>query len=125
MSDIEKETNVTVQVAGWVVGTSLLVGALIWAAWAIEGNDFLLAKYFAPKYEEVRRQTFEESKAYNDGMAQEVQNMQLQYIQADDTHKDAIASVVLHRVAGYDTSKLPLDTQTFIESLKKNRGLSK
>ena len=125
MSDIERETGATIQVVGWVVGVSVAVGAALWLTWMVQGDDFILTKYFAPKYEEVRRETFEQSKAYNDGMAEELQNMQLQYVQASPVQKDAIGSIILHRVAGYDVSKLPPDTEQFIESIKKDRGLSK
>jgi hypothetical protein len=50
--------------------------------WIAEGNNFFLYKFFAPKYAAVQRQTFEQTKSYNQGMIQEMQNMQFQYEQA-------------------------------------------
>ena len=50
----------------------------------------------------MRRETFEESKAYNAGMIQELQNMQFEYVKAAPEQKDALASIILHRVADYD-----------------------
>ena len=94
-------------------------------SWIFQGNDFFLLKVFAPKYEAVRRETFEQSKAYNQGMIQEIQAMQFQYIQADAEHKKALASIILHRVADYDMSKFPPDTARFIAELKRNQELSK
>lgn len=89
-------------------------------AWAVQGNDFFMAKVFMPKYEQVRRETFEQSKAYNQGMVQELQNMQFEYIKADDAHKAALASIILHRVADYDENKLPTDLYGFIRQLRRD-----
>lgn len=92
--------------------------AVLGLTWIAQGNDFFLTKVFAPKYEQVRRETFEQSKSYNDGMAQELQNMQFEYIKADKQAKAALKPIILHRSAGYDLSKLPADTRQFIENLR-------
>jgi hypothetical protein len=100
------------------IGLFVLVGVL-GACWAIEGNSFFLYQVFAPKEAQVERKVFEETKSYNDGVAEEVEGMELAYAQADADHKAAIASIVLHRVAAYDLSKLPQDEQVFISELKR------
>lgn len=98
-----------------------VIALMLGLAWAFQGNDFFLYKTFAPKYEQVRRDTFEQSKAYNQGMVQELQNMQFQYAQADEAHKVALADVILHRAADYDESRLPSDLRSFIADLKHER----
>jgi len=90
-------------------------------SWVFTGNDFFLYKYFAPKQEAVRRQVFEQSKAYNQGMIQELENMQYQYIQTDKDHQSALGSIILHRAADYDVDKLPPDLYSFIQTLKNNQ----
>ena len=90
----------------------------------VAGNDFFMFKYFAPKMEQVRRETFEQSKAYNQGMIQELQNMQFEYIQADSIHRAMLSSTILHRAADYDMEKLrtaSLDLYDFIQKLKNER----
>lgn len=99
-----------------------LLGVLA-LAWVFTGNDFFLYKVFAPKYEAARRDTFEQSKAYNQGMVQELQSMQFQYEQADESHRAALASLILHRAADYDESRLPADLRGFIDSLKSARAV--
>lgn len=84
----------------------------------VQGNDFFIFRFFSPKYEQVRRETFEESKAYNEGMAQELRRMQLEYIQASPEQKAAIASVIRHQIAGYDIRKLPADLQLFVSQIQ-------
>lgn len=104
--------------AGWVlVG---IVGALA-LIWVLTGNEFFMYRYFAPKQEAVRRQVFEQTKSYRQGMIQELYNMQRQYIVADDNHKDALASVILHQVADFPDDDLPTDLRVFIQQLRSGQ----
>ena len=101
---------------------SLLIIAVVLGAfalgWIATGNEFFLTKTFAPKFEAVRRTTFEQSKAYNEGVAQELRSAQLDYARAkSDTERQAIASYALHQTGGYDTSKLPPDLQSFVSTM--------
>src|SRR3990167_3206169 len=83
-----------------VVGAVVLsFVVLLGLPWVFMGNDFFLYRYFAPKKEAVRRQVFEETKSYRQGMIQELQNMQFQYEQANPTQKSALRSIILHRSA--------------------------
>jgi hypothetical protein len=99
----------------------IIIAFILGLSWIFTGNDFFLYKYFAPKQEAVRRQVFEQSKAYNQGMIQELQNMQFQYLQADKDHQAALAGIILHRAADYDVDKLPTDLYSFIQTLKNNQ----
>jgi len=104
---------------------ALVIGLIILfcVMWLVQGNAFFMYKVFAPQVEQVRRETFEQSKAFNQGMIQELQNMQFEYVKATDSQKDALASVILHRAADFDQSKLPSDLRSFIQQLKNERGL--
>jgi len=108
-------------IVGVFAGFFLLI---LGVTWAIEGNDFFLYKVFAPQYEKARRETFEESKAYNQGMVQELQNMQFEYVKATPSEKEALASIILHRAADYDLARLPSDLRSFIENLREERHRS-
>lgn len=94
---------------------------LLGLGWVIQGNSFFMYRMFAPKMEQVRRDVFEQSKAYNQGMIQELQNMQFQYEQADDAHKAALGSIILHRAADYDSERMPSDLYAFIQQLKHDQ----
>lgn len=97
-----------------------MIAVLTGLTWIATGNELALTKYFSPKFEQVRRETFEQTKSYNDGMIQELQSFQFQYVQASPEHKEALKSIILHRVANFDMNKLPLDLRQFIDSLKQN-----
>ncbi len=112
-------------VLGGIAAVVLLIAALLGMTWLVQGNEFFLQKYFAPKMEDVRRETFEHSKAYNQGMIQELQKMQFDYVKADEKHKDALASIILHRVADYDIEKLPENLRRFVQELRREREFAK
>lgn len=100
---------------GWTLGIMVFVLGIGWIA---EGNDFFMFKFFAPKRAAVERQVFEETKSYNDGMAQELSAMEIDYAKADPGQKAALRSVILHRYASYDTDRLPLDLRGFLSTVQ-------
>lgn len=97
--------------------TVLAIIGLFALGWLVAGNDLALMKVFAPAREQVRRETFENSKAYRDGMVQELRAMQFEYLKADEAHKAGMANVIRHRVAGFPEDALPYDLQTFVKEL--------
>lgn len=107
----------------WVLCAFAGAFVAILMTWLVQGNDFLLYRVFAPKMEAARRETYEQSKAYNDGMAQELRAMQLDYVKGTPDQKRAIGSIVLHRVAGVDLAKMPADTRAFVSDMKREQGL--
>ena len=77
-----------------IIGFFVLILAL---TWLFQGNDFFMYKVFAPKYEQVRREVFEQTRSFNQGMVQELQNMQFEYVkQTDPEAKKVMAGLILH-----------------------------
>lgn len=104
--------------AFWVCGFLVIVLAL---TWVFQGNDFFLYKFFAPRQEAVRREVFETSRAFNQGMVQELQSMRRDYVTSSDPEaKKALASVILHRVDGFnlDDPIVPQDLRSFVNDLR-------
>lgn len=106
---------------------SLFVVFFLAIMWIGQGNDFFLYKVFAPKYEQVRHDTFKESQAYNDGMKNDLQDLWIQYTGANTTpeQRDALASTILHRFASYDDSRLPSDLGNFLRQVRRERTSSR
>ena len=88
---------------------------------AAEGTNFFLYKFWAPKQENVRREVFENTKSYKQGMQQDVENFAFQYAQADSSAKQALAAVILHRVADYDINQLSPEMKEFISKLRRQQ----
>jgi hypothetical protein len=111
------------RVIGYLTTVVVILALLLGLGWVIQGNNFFLYQYFGPKYEQTRRTTFEQSKAYNQGMIQELQNMQFEYAKADAGARDTLASVILHRASDYnmDDPRVPADLRQFVQDLKRER----
>ena len=102
-----------------VIGVGVLSLALLCGlGWIVASNDLAMRKVFAPAHEQVRRETFEQSKAYKDGMIKELEAMQFEYVQAAPEHKAALRSLIINRVAGFPEEQLPSDLRNFISNLK-------
>ena len=100
------------------IGGLILLLALVFGL-----NLFGLANYsfFAPKYRAVENQVFKESEQYNDGMIRDLQNLQMEYMSADQAHKDALRSIIIHRFSVYDQNRLPADLWNFYQQLKTGK----
>jgi hypothetical protein len=97
-----------------VVGSVVGIGALVWVGTV---HDLIFTSFFAPKYENVRRKTFEQSKSFRTGAVQELQNMQFEYIRSDAEHKKALADIIRHRALEVPADAMPTDLQSFISNL--------
>ena len=107
---------------GKIIGVFVVVLVVSMAlGWIIQGNDFFMYKFWAPKQEAVRRQVFENTRSFNQGMIQELQNMQFEYTKEKDQNaKAGLASIILHRASGYNLNDpdVPADLRSFITDLK-------
>jgi hypothetical protein len=86
-------------------------------AWGLAYYDLAFTSFFAPKYENVRRKAFEQTKSFQTGSLQELENMQFEYIKADKAHKPALASLIRHRAAEIPEEMMSSDFKSFIASL--------
>lgn len=112
MSDDGKELAV------WLIVTPVLLVTILGIGWFVHANYLAETAVFAPAEEAVRRSTFEQSKAYRQGMAQEIRAMQQDYTMADDAHKKALRSIIVHRTADLELSQLPSDLASFVAEMR-------
>ena len=97
-------------VFGWI---ALIVVAMF--------GSFFAYQYFAPKYRAVDNQVFKQSEQYNDGMIRDLENLQIEYINADAEKKQALRAIVLHRFSVYPEDKMPPNLRNFYNSLKAGK----
>ena len=95
-------------------------GLVLFLALIFGLNLFGLAQYsfFAPKVRAVENRVFKESEQYNDGMIRDLENLQMEYIQANADQKQALRAIVLHRFSVYPEDKMPPNLRNFYNSLK-------
>lgn len=75
--------------------------------WAIKGNQFFMYKFFAPKEEAVRRETYEQTKSYRQGSVQRLGTLCQQVAEADDGHKGMINDIIKHEFEEWDINDVP------------------
>lgn len=72
-------------------------------------------KFFAPKYEDGRRETFEGTQSYHQGSIRDFDNLLLAYGEAkSDDEKAIIVETMRHRAAGVESSSIPPRVRTLI-----------
>lgn len=77
------------------------------------------SRFFGPKWENVRRKTFEETKSYNEGKEQDLLRYRLEYLRADSlSDKESLASTIRHMFADYDASRLSPELRTFLTTIR-------
>ena len=101
-----------------VKGYFLVLAVGLGTLWMLAINNTALNRVLLPVLEDTRRTTFEHSKAYQEGMVQDLRSMQFEYINAAPEHKAALASVILHRSADFPESEMPADLVLFLRQLR-------
>lgn len=95
--------------------TALVIGAVVVLS-AVSLGIYAVTK---PASIAIDNAAFHESQPYNDGMARDLGNFQMEYIRTDDAGKRAaLRAVILDRFAGYDANRLNPNLRTFLEQLK-------
>src|SRR3990167_3673962 len=96
------------RVFGWIVAGILAFAVLLVLVFGLTWLGIEWRVFFGPKSENVERKIFKETRAYNEGMIQQLARYRLQYVQTkDEVERTAIKSTVRQMFEEYDPSKLP------------------
>ena len=112
---------------GKIAGLILLAFvAIIGLTWIIQGNDFFFYKFWAPKYENVKREVFENTQSYTQGVKQELNNSYNSYYKTgvSESEREAIASMTLHQVSTMPNERfeeLPDYLKKFVNMLRDKK----
>ena len=88
-------------------------------AFVSDSMGFLSFKFFAPKVEQVRYDTFKNSQSFNDGMVRDLENLKMEYLRSNPEQKVALKAIVLHRFSVYPIAQLPADLQQFYYDVQR------
>ena len=98
----------------WIIGIILTILLLI----GITYFSLYYTGYFAPKFENVRRNVFEQTRSYNEGKVQDLAKYRDEYMQAkDEGSKAAIQSTIKVMFANYN-GKLPFELEQFLHQMR-------
>jgi hypothetical protein len=102
--------------ANVAIASALFVGVVI----GINEIDFGIFKHFAPRIERVRRETYEQSRAFQEGTVRDLENLSLEYAAGNQAVKEAIRAVALHRLADLSSELLTPNLRSFKSELEIN-----
>jgi hypothetical protein len=51
-------------------------------------------------------------------MLRDLQDLQMEYLKANEEQKAAMKAIILHRFAAYDVNRLPIDLRSFYQSIR-------
>ena len=80
-------------------------------------GGYAMYSFFAPRYEQVRYNTFKESQSYNEGMTRHLYEIKRQYDAGAQEDKASLRLMAIHEFEVYDISRLPPDLQAFYNSI--------
>ena len=98
----------------------LLIVALLGLTWAGAYHNVIFRSVFAPKYEQIRRDTYVQSESHVRGTINDLQKQQIEYLkEKDPATKDALASVIRQTASQVPSNLLPTDLRSFVFSLNQ------
>lgn len=95
-------------IGGLIVLLALIIG--------LQYLDLVNFSFFAPKYQNVQRNVFENTQSYTEGKRQDLVKYYHEWLTADKTGREGLKSIVLDDFSNCDTSKLtPSEKQMYDE----------
>jgi cold shock CspA family protein len=82
-----------------------------------------LERVFSPLFQNVNREVFLHTRAFQEGKIQELTKLRLEYLrEKDPVAKEAIASTIRLNFSQVNRSKLPYELRTFLEQIMKGEN---
>ena len=87
----------------------------------LQTMDYVSFNFWAPKYEDTKREVFENSKSFIEGKRQTLSKYRLEYLKSDDElERKALASTIRSQASGLEVSKLDEpELEKFINEILK------
>lgn len=97
----------------WILGAVVFFGS-IWALTAFQYGSY---KFWAPKFEDAKREVFENTKSFRDGSARDLDNLRLEYLRAKTPEeKAALKDVMRHRALGVPAAQISPETRAILNN---------
>jgi hypothetical protein len=98
----------------FLVGAAILAGGII----VVGGSSFFMYAVTKPASIAVDNRAFHAGQPYIDGMARDLGNFQISYMNSNSEQRSALRAVILDRYAGFDENLLPPNLRAFLDRLK-------
>ena len=99
----------------WITGFL----AFLLLIFALHGFGLVNLKFWGPKFQEARREIFEETQSFTHGKITHLNRLRLEYESTDsEKRKKALRTMLLQEVSVLEEENLPLDLRSFIRTLR-------
>lgn len=103
-------------IAGVLLLVSLAVGVAFGAPWI----QLQVMRMWGTELESVKTDIYRENKSYVEGTVRDLRELHVDYVKADESQKETLASLIIHRSNELDYERLPPDVRNFLKELKEN-----
>jgi hypothetical protein len=102
-----------------ILGAVSAVAAIIALTWAGTYHDVIFRSVFAPKHEQIRRDTYVQSESHVRGTILDLQKRQIEYLkEKDPATKEALASIIRQTASQVPAQLLPPQLQSFLSEIQ-------
>lgn len=101
-------------IGGGILAIVLVVALVFGGSWL----GLTVYRTFATQWESARTDVYRENKSYVEGTIRDLRELRREYNAADDEHKPALKSLILHRAGELDWDRLPSDLRRFLNELE-------
>lgn len=102
-----------------VIGACVIaIGVIVGAAFGVPYLRLQVMRAYGTELESVKTDIYRENKSYVEGTVRDLREMQVEYVTANDSQREALASLILHRANELDWDRLPNDVRRFLNELK-------
>lgn len=98
---------------------TLITAAILILPIGLTAYNLYFYRFFAPKFENIKRDVFKETRSYNEGKIQDLARYRLQYqLSNDPEEKAALKSTIKHMFADYQADDMPDQLKQFLTEIR-------
>lgn len=102
----------------WIGGFVVVVALIVGVAFGVPALRLQVMRMYGTELESVKTDIYRENKSYVEGTIRDLRELEVDYAKADDSQREALASLILHRANELDWDRLPSDVRDFLDELK-------
>lgn len=105
----------------WLGGFVLVVALLLGVAFAVPALRLQIMRMYGTETESIKTDIYRENKSYVEGTVRDLRELQVDYEKADESQRESLAGLILHRANELDWDRLPGDVRQFLNELKEKQ----
>lgn len=102
----------------WIGGVVLVVALFVGLSFGIPFVRLQVMRMYGTELESVKTDIYRENKSYVEGTVRDLRELQVDYVKADDSQRETLSALILHRANELDWDRLPSDVRRFLNELK-------